>query len=880
MDRQRPDPDELLRRVQKLEPRANRGKLRIFLGMSAGVGKTCAMLRTAQRLKAEGVDVVAAFVETHGRKETAGLTQGLSILPRRLIPYRGTTIEELDLDALLARKPEAALIDELAHTNAPGGRHPKRFQDVIEALEAGIDIYTTLNVQHLESRVEKAMAATGAVIHETVPDSILDLAEDVQLVDLSPEELRGRLAEGKVYHGDKAGLAAENFFRLENLVALRELAFRVSAERASREARDTLATSPEGGSLLVAIDATDSAASLIRQGRRLAASLARPWTCVHVEGEGESDIQKKTLASHLNLARELGAEVRLLPREDIAKALCDFAREIKADMILAGTPAKRLRLGPDLSRRLLKASAGLTVLFSETEEEKARAHFSELSAGPPFFRELVVAFVAMGAATLVGFLISSRTGYGVVSFIYLLVVSLLATRLGRLPTLIAATLGAVLWNFLFIPPIYTFRIDRLEDGLMFGTYFAVAVIVSHLTWRLKRRERFERKREERTRALYRLTQGLVDSVELEDSLTRACAETEKLFGLLCALWLTAQNSAGTDSIQPGILKASGLGTWQTGAKETSVAEWAFLHARSAGASTDTLPESEGLFIPLRSGARMVGVLGIRVEKRNFSLDERELLETISDHFASLVERFRLIEESNRAKVAEASEKLYRTLFDSISHELKTPLSIIQGATGLLHITVEKSPSAMAFLTDIEKANQRLRRVIENMLDMTRLESGRFQSTPTGCDIRDVISAAERECADLLTAHRFEVSIPDGVAEVRAEPVFLEHALSNLIANAAIHTHAGGRILVSVSSEKRKITISVRDEGPGIPVSLQPKIFEKFFRGPDTKPGGTGLGLSTVKGLVESFGGSVRVVNNPDRGATFSIVLPEASENEK
>ncbi|MBL8994069.1 MAG: two-component sensor histidine kinase, partial [Spirochaetia bacterium] len=260
--------------------------------------------------------------------------------------------------------------------------------------------------------------------------------------------------------------------------------------------------------------------------------------------------------------------------------------------------------------------------------------------------------------------------------------------------------------------------------------------------------------------------------------------------------------------------------------------------------------------------------------------ERELLETISDHFASLVERFRLIEESNRAKVAEASEKLYRTLFDSISHELKTPLSVIQGATSLLHITVEKSPSAMAFLTDIEKANQRLRRVIENMLDMTRLESGRFQTSPTGCDIRDVISAAERECADLLTDHPFEVVIPENIAEVRAEPVFLEHALSNLIANAAIHTPGGGKITVSVSSENRKVTVSVRDEGPGIPLHLQPKIFDKFFRGPDTKPGGTGLGLSTVKGLVESFGGTVGVVNNPGLGTTFSIVLPEASENER
>src|SRR5580765_1704028 len=530
---ERPDPDALLAQMKRAEAKSTRGKLKIFFGMSPGVGKTYAMLLAAREKQAEGCEVVVGIVETHGRKETEALTEGMPIMPRAQFEYRGTKLEEMDLDAILTWHPGLAVVDELAHTNAPGSRHPKRYQDVLELLDAGINVYTTLNVQHVGSRSDTVRQITGAPVSETVPDSVLDLADEIVLVDLTPDQLRTRLAEGKVYLGERAEWAAKNFFRESNLTALREMALRVVAEHVDRDLREIMSEEKIAGSwksgdrLLVAVSASPYSERLIRYTRRLASSMEASWIVATIEGPRPLSQEEQTrLTRYLALARQLGAEVISTPGTDIGEALLGIARQHNVTQIVIGKPLGSRWLGllkRDPLSWLMRNSGNIDIHMIPADESappwRGETIEERLARAP--WRDFGLALAIVAVVTAFSLSVFDYTGYWAVSLFYLLAVVLAATRLRRWPTLFFAALSAMLWDFLFIPPRFTFYITHLHDFLMFGAYFVIALVIAHLASQLREREQSERRREERSTALYRLTRSLAASRDLDEALPRA-----------------------------------------------------------------------------------------------------------------------------------------------------------------------------------------------------------------------------------------------------------------------------------------------------------------------------------------------------------------------
>ena len=885
VDEQRPNPDVLLSALQQEENRQGHGKLTVFLGMCAGVGKTYAMLNTARQRLREGVRLAVAVVETHGRLETEALLEGLPRIPLREISYRGVILREMDLDETLRQRPALVLVDELAHTNAPGSRHAKRWQDVLELLDAGLDVYTTLNIQHVESRVDVVRQITGITVHETVPDSVLDQADDILLVDLPPEQLRERLAAGRVYLGEQAAAtAARHFFREENLTALREIVLRVAAEHVGHDLHDAMTSRQihapwkANERLVVAVGPSPFSEYLIRWTRRMAASLDAPWTAVHVETlRPLGDEGRARLARNLSLVRQLGGEVVTTAGEDVAAALLRTAREQHATKIVVGKPLEGKPLdffrGGSMVDRIIRHCGGIDVCVVRAEKETAgagapRPDTATREAG--WGREVAIGAGTVAAVTLLGWLVRDVVGYWTVSLFYLLAVMMAATWLRRLTILAVAAASALLWNFLFIPPLFTLRITRFQDWFMFGMFFVVAVVIGQLTAKLRWRERNERRREQRTRVLYQLVQSLVESTTLEESLRKAVHEIETLLGAQAAVFIAGEDGRLAAAAHPA-------GTWQPGEKEVAVAAWTFLNNRPAGHFTDTLPEAEALHLPLHTAKAGVGVLAVRLaDRQTLAMDERDLLETFADQVAAMIERYALLRESDRARLAEESERLYKTLFDSVSHELKTPLAVIGAAANSLKTEADKMPAtgpARTMVEEIEGAARRLRRVVDNLLDMTRLESGRLQLYPAWCDIDELVESACSQMTDLLADHRLRVVVPPDMPPVKLDFVFMEHVLANLLSNAAQYSPAGTEITVTALLDGNRMILRVSDEGTGFAPETAARVFEKFYRGPNARPGGTGLGLSIVRGLMHALGGEVTAENNPGRGATFTLRIP-------
>ncbi len=879
----RPNPDALLAAIKQEDEKLRRGRLTIFLGMCAGVGKTYAMLKMAHQRKADGLDLVVAVVETHRRPETQALLEGLTAVPLRTVEYRGTTLQEMDLDAILQRRPALVLVDELAHTNAPGSRHPKRYQDVMELLETGIDVYSTLNIQHIESRVDLVRQIVGVTIRETVPDTILDQATDIQLVDLPPDALRERLAEGKVYLGAMVQTASANFFREENLTALRELALRVTAELVNQELREVMTTRRIEGAwktnakLMVAIGPSPYSAELIRWTRRTVSIMGAPWVAVYVESSAPlSEEETARLAKTLSLARQLGAQVVATSGDDLVKTLLRVAREERVTQLVVG---KTLGLrwlewfkGGSLVERLIRESGDLDVCVVQTgQSRETRTASKRLSLDlKPWSRDIILGGASIALVTVICWLLRDVTGYWAIALVYLFLIILLATRLRRRAIISIAAASALLWNFLFIPPAFTLRINQIHDLLMFVMYFIVALVIGNLTARLRLREWSERKREQRTAALYRLAQGVVESTTLEEGLRRAVQEIHNASGADCAVLLVGQDGRLSTTPHPA-------GTWTLTEKERGVAVYALEHREPAGRHTDTLPESDCLHLPLKTVNNKVGVIALHFpNNKTLLLDERELLETFADQVAVMVERYWLIQEAGRTQLAEESEKLYKTLFDCVSHEIKTPLAVIQAATGELGLVfdlVKETKGAQPFLKEIETASRRLGRIVDNLLSMTRIESGRYTLTPVWCDVDEIISSARQQVGDLLSRHQVRVLIPDDLPSVKVEWGFVEQSLANLAANAALYSEPGSEITISAQVDDSHLVLKVADQGPGLPQDGETRIFEKFYRGPHAPPGGVGLGLSIVRGLMTALGGTVSATNNPTRGATFILRIP-------
>lgn len=867
---ERPNPDALLAELQRAEQQTKQGRLHIFLGMCPGVGKTYAMLQAARQRQAEGVKVLVGIVETHGRSETASLVEGMDVLPRMKLKHRGFELEEFDIDSVLKHPPDLVLVDELAHTNAPGARHAKRYQDVLELIDAGIDVYTTLNVQHIESQVDIVQQITGVAMQETVPDSILDRAHEIQLIDLSVEKLLERMADGKVYLGERAQTAVSNFFKEGNLTALRELALRFTAEQVDRDledirrARRVSSAWKTNARLMVGVGPSPYAESLIRWTRRAAARIGCPWLVVWVESSHTpSSHEQDRLTRSLGLARKLGGEVVSVTGDNVSEALLQIARERNVSQIVVGKPDRRRWWSPSLADQLIAGSGDIDVcvvrpLAAADKPRSAATLHEPVSASVIGEYSWVVTAVFAIASVCWG--IVSVTGYMFVALVFLLAVVLAALRFGRGPVLLMATLSAVCWNYFFIPPQFTFFINKAEDWIMFGMFFIIAISMGSLTSRLRLREVAERRRLRQTDALLRVTQSAALAAEPEKGLAEALRTINELLNASTALIVRELDR----SLPKTAHKAS---TFRPPAKEWGVISWSYENKQCAGRFTDTLPESDATWFPLQTATAIMGVLGVQMPREaRLDFTVRQTVEAFALQLALVLEKEHFIQAVSHAQVLAQSEKLHRTLLDSVSHELKTPLAVIRAS--LEGMSDSKNP----YLAEIETASQRLQRVVDSLLQMTQLESEVLKPNLDWCDLDDVIAAARQAVGDRLSTHPVHVTIRPDLPLMKLDHTLLAQALANILHNAAIYTAAETAIEVIASLRGNQLRLVVRDHGPGLPVGEESRVFDKFYRGKGSPAGGTGLGLAIARGFLQAQGGSISARNHPDGGAEFVIEL--------
>ncbi len=872
----RPNPDALLAAIQSESAQQRRGRLKVFLGMCPGVGKTYAMLEAAQREFKNGRDTVIGYVETHGRKETDALTEGLPLMPRKISEHRGLTLAEMDLDAVLSRHPQLVLVDELAHTNAPGSRHPKRWQDVNELLDAGIDVFTTLNVQHLESRADTVRQITGAEIRETVPDSLLDAAE-LELVDLPPADLVARLQQGKVYLPERAASAAQHFFREANLTALRELSLRLVADHVSVEtqefhrAQSGASVWKTGHRLMVAVSASPLSESLIRWTRRMADSLRCPWLAVHIENSRvPGEVAQSRLEKNLALARALGAEVIDTTDENLARGLLRIARQNNVSQIIVGKPnaanfLEWFRAGK-LLRQLTRDSGDIDLQVVRAEKSGVPAQATSWHWRPIVdWKQYAVAAVVLAAVGLLNVLLAQFTGPRVPGFVFLLAVVLLALFLGRGPVLFAGAASALAWNYFFLPPRFTFVITSTEDGVLFGLYFVVAIVLGQLVARIRAQELAERQREERATALYHLTRELAQAGTRDEIVWQLVAEVSRVFQAHAAVVLPGNRS----------LAAHPDGSLILTEKELHVAEWAFLNRQAAGRFTDNLPGAEALHLPLATERSIVGVLLVALPEKTLPLARRDLLEAYARQAALVLDRVALRAAGEQSKLVAESERLSNALLNSISHEPRTPLAAITSAASAL---AEAKNADGGFnrqmVAEIQEASARLNRLVGNLLDVTRLESGHVRPKLDWCDVGDLVQTTVHSLERELAGREIKIEVAENIPLARLDFTFMQQALSNLLLNAVVHTPAGTPILLQARHEAGGLVLSVADNGPGLPPEFLPRIFDKFFRVPNAPVGGSGLGLAIVKGFVEAHGGQISVANRPGGGAIFTVKIPQ------
>lgn len=878
---QRLNPDALLDLINKEDENRHLGKLRVFLGMSAGVGKTYAMLRAAHQRQKEGITVAIGAVETHGRSETHALLEGLKIIPKKHIKYRDTQLEEMDLDAILKLKPDLVIVDELAHTNAPTSRHPKRYYDVLEILEAGIDVYTAINVQHLESRKDSVEQITGINIRETVPDSILERASLVELVDIAPSELLRRLKEGKVYLGDKADLAAKNFFKEDKLTALREIALRLTAERVDYDLQKFTVTRDESPwqtneRLLVAVSHSPYSEKLIRATRRLAFNLEAPWVALHVEtGLTLSEEDQRQLKKNLDLARELRAEVINTTDTDIASAIKRISRQKNVTQVVVGKPTRRwfrdVIEGGHLLNRLVRDNQEVDVHVirhdsNQIQQPSLQEEISLYRSGTGWMKYYYIMWFFV-LVTVMGAVFEPYIGYRAVGFLFLLAVVITSLWGSIGAVTFSAILSAFIWNYGFIPPRFTFVIQSPDDVILCVSYFVVAFITGFLTNRIRIREKLIREREEKTNLMNQVLQDISESQNKSEFIEKVCSRISQ--GFIGTATVVLKSKSG--ELQFEKLKDSN----KLDQKEQAVALWAFQNQKNAGWSTETLVEARSLYIPLKGISEAVGVLIYRPERKinRLKIDQKELLLAIATQLGISIERHFLSRRLLETQRLKDSEILHQTLLNSISHEMRTPLTAIMGATSAISQKSNQDSELKSISENLNDASERLNRVIENLLDMSRLNSGVLGLKLEWHDLSDLIGVVLKKLEKNLKNHKVSVQIEDEIELVEIDFRLFEHAISNLILNATQYSSIGSPIRISAKKIDSKIEIAVEDQGLGIPEEHRAKLFEKFYRVPGTPTGGTGLGLSIVKGIVELHKGSIQYEANEPSGAKFLIELP-------
>jgi two-component system sensor histidine kinase KdpD len=876
MTEARPNPDELLRKVKEEERRSRRGKLTIFFGAAPGVGKTYGMLEAARaELEQEKRDVVVGVIETHGRYDTGALLLGIEILPRRKIQYRGITIDEFDLDGALKRRPAVLLVDELAHTNAEGSRHAKRWQDVEELLDAGIDVYSTLNVQHLESLNDVVAQITGVVVRETVPDSIVEQATELRLVDLPPDQLLDRLREGKVYLHDRAQRAAEGFFRKGNLIALRELALRQTAERVDADMRDWKATHGIDRTwatterLLVGVSPSPTSSRLVRAARRMAGSLHASWIAVYVETPASirmSARDRDQLALNLRLAQQLGAETVTLTGEDAAEETVRYAKKRNVSKIVVGKPTHpRYRdiLGGSFLHEVVRASGDADVYVISADVPVAERPPREKSVRPRgSWRPYSAAVAIIAVATVISAMVFGRRELTDVVMVLLLGIVVVAMRFGYGPSILAAVLGVVSARF---------AVGDTAHVLTVVIMFVVAIVISSLTQRIRAQADAARERENRTASLYSMSRELAGAVSGGSVFEVAVRHVADVFDCKVAI-LTPRPDGALESAAGGDL------TFVPGEKETGVAEWVWTYDRNAGLSTDTLPSSRALYTPLRAGKTRVGVMGLLpTDPRRFGDPTQEqLLAAFTGQIATAIERARLADTAQQARIQIETEQLRNSLLSSVSHDLRTPLAVITGSAATLAESGLDGATRAELLDTIQEEGQRLNRLVRNLLDMTRLQAGALQVKKEWQSMEEVIGSALGRLDARLEGRAVETDVPEDLPMAPFDPILMEQVLVNLLENAIKYTPEGSPIRISARHADKAIEVSVSDRGPGVPPEDVEKVFEKFFRASERK-GGVGLGLTICRGIVTAHGGRLWVEARPGGGAVFRFTVPLEGE---
>lgn len=874
----RPNPDELLASLISEEEKSKKGKLKIFFGMCAGVGKTYTMLQTAQTEKLKDIDIIIGYVETHNRKETADLVDGFELIPRKTIQYRSTEVQEMDLDAIITRKPQIVLVDELAHTNAPGSRHTKRYQDVQEILENGINVYTTLNVQHLESRSEIVAQITGIIVRETIPDEIFENSDEVELVDLTPVELLQRLSEGKVYTPERSREAVENFFRKGNITALREMALRIVADRVDKQLHDYMQHKrirgpwKSGLHLLVAIDYRQHSTRLLRWAKNLAYSMGAQIQALYVEtAHTLSNKEREQLNKNINLAKQLGIKVRINTNNDTVKAIVEYAQKENISHIIVGKPRVRnilsMFLLGNFVNRLIRYSGNIDVYILGADNQAKDSYKNKITI-PSFtsnFQQYLIASLSVIISSIICYTVKDIIGYQAVSFALLFLVSMLAIFYGTGPILLSALLSSLIWDYFFIHPQFTLYIDNPIDVMMLAMFFIIALLNGILTSKVRNQEQKIRIREERTNALYQLTKDLSIVSGYNNVTNIAITYIQKYFKLNCAILLKNDLNQLELQAQPNSIIV-------LSENEMSIANWVFKHSSKAGKHTDTLPSSDYTFYPLQGNSGNIGVIAIK-EPITFTYGEELFWDACISQIAGKFEREFLKDAAKKNYLSIESEKLYKTLFNSLSHELRIPVATIMGASDTLLAEKLLENDRNKLYQEINTASIRLNRLIENLLNMSRLESGYIKPRLGWCDVNDIVNKVTSSLSYELQPFSLNVIIPDNTPFVLLDFGLIEQVLHNLVLNATQNSPAKSQIRLKVFLDQDNLVIQVMDRGMGFPIAELPHVFNKFYRGENSKTGGTGLGLSIAKGFVEAHGGSIIAQNRKNGGAIFTIKIP-------
>ena len=881
-DENRPDPDALLKRLAADEIRTKQAKLKIFFGFAPGVGKTYAMLESAHRLKRAGVDVVVGCVETHGRNETAELVRGLEVLPRRVVTHRGARLEELDLEQALRRRPKVLLLDELAHTNAPGSLHKKRHQDVLDLLAHGIDVHTTLNVQHVESLNDVVAQVTTVRVRETVPDAILDRADEIELVDIPPDELLRRLQAGKVYLSDQAARAVEHFFKRGNLLALRELALRRTADRvdkemlAYREENAIESTWAAGERILVCVSPSPGSASLIRGARRMAAGLRAQWVAAYVEPslrEPFSQHDRERLDANLRLAESLGGEVVRLTGASVSGSLLDYARKRNVTRILIGKPTHpriRDRLRGSLLDEVVRASGDIDVHVISGDAGTPAASPPKPSARPTDWQAHALA--AMGVATVTGLAWLGREILSSPDIIamYLLAIMVVATRAGRGPSLFASFLSVLAYDFFFVAPFYTFAVSDHSHVLTFVMMFGVGAVMSGLTGRIRQQEQNARSREARTASLYALSRELGSAVDEVSAAWVLARHTAELFSCGALVVLDRDRSAAAPTVAVGQVPYS--------ATEQAVVRWVFDHGRPAGLGTDTLEGARLKCVAIRAGGEVLGVLALAPnDAASIGLEARDFLEAVARQGALALERSRSADEAKAAALRARAEEMRSSLLSAVSHDLRTPLAAITGAATTLRDDSASLPplERSGLLESICEEAERLERLVGNLLDMTSLESGGVSMKREWIPLEEIVGSALTRLEKKLGSRRVDTTIAADVPLLHVEPVLFEQVFINLLENVCKYTPSDSPVTIEARCDQTNVVIEVGDRGPGLPAGREGQLFEKFVRGSHVGIRGVGLGLAICKGIVDAHGGRIDAENRAGGGALFRVTIPVA-----